>query len=79
MKRKFVLLLVVVFMVIMLLPQRITLKDGGSVVYKSPVYSVYKLHRIINIEGVYLNGTEVEIFGIMVYKNTSYLLVDCEG
>lgn len=79
MKKKFVLVLIVVFMLIMLFPQRIALKDGGSVIYKSLVYSVYKLHRIINTEGVVLDGTEVEIFGIMVYKNTSYLLVDCEG
>lgn len=78
MKKKFVLILIVVFMILMLIPQRTTLKDGGTVVYKSLVYSVYKLHRLTNTEGVVLDGTEIEIFGIMVYKNTSYLLVDCE-
>lgn len=78
MKKKFVLVLIVVFMLVMLLPQRIALKDGGSIVYKSLVYSVYKLHRLTNTEGVVLDGTEVEIFGVTVYKNVSYLIVDCE-
>lgn len=78
-EEKFVLVLIVVFIALMLIPQRTTLKDGGTVVYKSLVYSVYKLHRITNMEGVVLDGTEIEIFGVMVYKNVNYLMVDCEN
>lgn len=65
-KRKIVLCIVIaVVIIISLIPFKLGIKDGGSVIYRSLTYKVYKYHRGTG-ERV---GTRVEIFGIGVYDN----------
>ena len=65
---------IIIALVILLTPVRMNLKDGGSVVYKSLVYEVTKLHRISpdpNDTKTHIDGLNVKIFGITVYRETN--------
>jgi len=68
MKKK-VIIIVVIILILMLIPVRYRLKDGGSIVYKSMLYSVTKVHAI-NLESAtgYEDGWKIKIFGIQVYN-----------
>ena len=46
MKKKIVIGIVVFFMLALLIPVRLQMKDGGSVQYKAVLYSVTKYHQI---------------------------------
>ena len=64
----------VLIMAVLLTPVRMRLKDGGSVRYKSLVYEVTKIHRLApEAEGVrpVIDGLEVKIFGMTVYRDTN--------
>ena len=64
----------VLIMAVLLTPVRMRLKDGGSVRYKSLVYEVTKIHRLApETEGVrpFIDGLEVKIFGMTVYRETN--------
>ena len=64
----------VLIMAVLLTPVRMRLKDGGSVRYKSLVYEVTKIHRLApEAEGVrpFIDGLEVKIFGMTVYRETN--------
>ncbi len=58
-------------LVILLFPVQLMYKDGGTKEYRSIVgiYSVIDYHRIAGYNE-YLEGCEIQIFGITVYKNT---------
>lgn len=74
MKKKIVAIITIIILVILLTPIRMNLKDGGSVRYKSLVYEVTKIHQLApEVEGVkpYIDGFEVKIFGITVYRETN--------
>ena len=75
MKRKiFAVIVIVIVMVILLTPIRMNLKDGGSVRYKALLYEVTKIHQLApDRDGVkpYIDGFEVKIFGITVYRETN--------
>lgn len=73
MKKKIIIIVCVLF-VIMLIPVRLELKDGGTVEYKSILYKVSKVHRITE-EGFDI-GTEIRIFGIKVYDSVERVLED---
>ena len=66
MKKK-VIILICVILVIMLIPVRLQLKDGGTVEYKSILYKVSKVHRLI--DNGYDIGTEIRILGFKVFDN----------
>lgn len=66
MKKK-VIILICVILVIMLIPVRLQLKDGGTVEYKSILYKVSKVHRLI--DNGFDIGTEIRIFGFKVFDN----------
>lgn len=66
MKKK-VIILICVILVIMLIPVRLQLKDGGTVEYKSILYKVSKVHRLIG-NGFDI-GTEIRILGFKVFDN----------
>ena len=58
--------------IILLFPIPLHLKDGGTVVYKAALYSVYKVHSmdlVVDSELVYREGTIVEILGFEVFNN----------
>lgn len=74
MKKKIVAIITIIILVILLTPIRMNLKDGGSVRYKSLVYEVTKIHQLApEVDGVkpYIDGFEVKIFGITVYRETN--------
>lgn len=70
MKKKTITIIVIIGLVILLFPVKYRLKDGGSIVYKSIVYEVTKVHRIVGT-GEIEKGWEVSIFGIELYKKTT--------
>lgn len=73
-KRKLMILSIIIVLAVFLTPIRMNLKDGGSVRYKSLVYEVTKIHQLApNVDGVkpYIDGFEVKILGITVYRETS--------
>lgn len=50
------------------------LKDGGSVSYKSLVYEITKIHQLaldVDDEKPYIDGFEVKILGMTVYRETN--------
>ena len=52
----------------------VLVKDGGSVRYKSLVYEVTKIHQLApDADGVkpYIDGFEVKILGMTVYRETN--------
>jgi len=77
MKKKVVIGIVVVILLILLFPIRNQLKDGGTVEYKSIVYKISKVKRLISIEEMeqegkikeYDHGIIIEIFGIEIFNN----------
>ena len=74
MKKKIFAILAIVVLVILLTPIRMNLKDGGSVRYKSLVYEVTKIHQLApEVDGVkpYIDGFEVKILGMTVYRETN--------
>lgn len=57
---------------ICLIPTRMYLEDGGTIVYHAILYQVEDVHRIgatDTSEDEYLDGTIVRILGIEVYNN----------
>ena len=82
MKKKIVIGIVVFFMLVLLVPIRLQMKDGGSVQYKAVLYSVTKYHQITmemddENEGIvdsgHLDGWGIEILGIEIFNNTKYV------
>ncbi len=74
-KKKIVIAIaIIIAMVVLLTPIRMNLKDGGSVRYKSLVYEITKIHQLApDIDGVkpYIDGFEVKILGMTVYRDTN--------
>ena len=78
-KKFFVVIAIIVVLVILLTPVRMNLKDGGSVRYKALVYEVTKIHRLApEVDGVkpYIDGFEIKILGMTVYRETNIELVE---
>lgn len=82
MKKKIVIGIVVFFMLVLLVPIRMQMKDGGSVQYKAVIYSVTKYHQITLKEGSgedgivesgYRVGWGVEILGLEIFNNVKYV------
>lgn len=77
MKRKVIIISVVLVLLILLFPIKNQLKDGGTVEYKSLVYRVSKVNRLITLEEMekegkvkeYEKGIIIEILGFEVYNN----------
>ncbi|MDD6212475.1 MAG: hypothetical protein PUB22_04955 [Clostridiales bacterium] len=73
-KKTFAVIAIIIVLVILLTPIRMNLKDGGSVRYKSLVYEITKIHQIApDVDGVkpYIDGFEVKILGMTVYRETN--------
>lgn len=74
MKKTFVIIAIIVVLVILLVPVRMNLKDGGSIRYKSLVYEITKIHQLApEADGVkpYIDGFEVKILGLTIYRKTN--------
>ena len=64
----------VIAFLILFVPIKLSLKDGGTVVYSAVVYSVYKVHSLWKENGVhgYMVGTRIEFLGIIVHDNCHF-------
>lgn len=72
MKKKIIIGVCVLLAIVCLIPIRMHLDDGGTVVYKAILYQVDDVHRINTedtSENEYLEGIVVKIFGIEVYND----------
>lgn len=77
MKKKVILVSIIIILLILLFPIRNQLKDGGTVEYKTLVYKVSKVKKLIPIEETeeegkikeYDHGIIIEIFGFEIYNN----------
>ena len=52
------------------------MKDGGTKAYRSAIYTVYDVHRIVASEDEivdyeYIEGIIIEVFGVEVFNNTN--------
>lgn len=79
MKRILVILLVLV-LAVLLFPMRLQAKDGGTVVYKSILYTVRDMHAISDVysedgsvEHGYIVGTVIKILGFEIFDNTRWV------
>ncbi len=77
MRKKIIILVVVLLLVILLFPIRTQLKDGGTVQYKSIIYNISKVHKLITIEEMeqegkikeYDDGIIIELLGFEIFNN----------
>ena len=72
-KKTFAAIAIIIVLIILLTPIRMNLKDGGSVRYKALVYEITKIHQLApDVNGVkpYIDGFEVKILGMTVYRET---------
>ncbi len=73
MKKK-VLVVLAIALILMLIPIKSHLKDGGTVEYRAVLYKVSKIHSMTvneNQKG-YNVGTVIEIFGFEIYNNVEF-------
>lgn len=74
-KRALLVIAVVLALALLLTPIPLGLKDGGSVRYKALVYEVTKIHQLaseIDADYEYIEGIEVKILGVTVYRKTNH-------
>lgn len=73
-KRALLVIAVVLALVLLLTPIPLRLKDGGSVRYKALVYEVTKIYQLpseTDADYEYIEGIEVKILGVTVYRKTN--------
>ena len=71
-----IIIVILVILLVLLFPIPRHYKDGGTVEYKSLVYSVTDYHAIHSAENEYFVGMTVEVFGIEVFDNTRVEKID---
>ena len=80
MKKKICVIVVVALLVLMLIPSKMNLEDGGTKVYRAVLYTVTDWHRFNDeySEGdtlvpEYIEGVTVRIFGMLVYDSRNII------
>ena len=80
MKKKICVIVVVALLVLMLIPMKMHLNDGGTTVYSAVLYTVTDWHRFNDeySEGdtlvpEYIEGVTVRIFGMLVYDSRNMI------
>jgi len=65
------LILLLILLIILLVPIPIYIKDGGTVEYKSILYSVSKVHRLKEsfVSEEYEVGLIIKILGLEIFNN----------
>lgn len=70
MKKKVIIAIIVIILLVLLVPVPTRLKDGGTVEYKSLIYTISKVHRLNhNSESGYNDGWIIKILGKQIYNN----------
>lgn len=75
--KKFIMALIIIVVLILLIPIPYHLMDGGTVEYKSILYKISKVHKLIPLEEMeeegkikeYDEGIIIEILGFEIYNN----------
>ena len=68
-KKIIIIVIIVCALILMFIPKKLVLNDGGSIEYKSKFYSITKIHRINNQSSTgYEDGWKIEILGIQIYN-----------
>ena len=77
-KKNIVIIIVILLLIILLFPIQINrLNDGGTVEYRTLLYSITKYHRLDeNIDDGYIDGIEIKVFGKKIYRKYWYILLD---
>ena len=82
MKKKIVIGIVVFFMLVLLIPIPLRIKDGGSVQYKSVLYTVTKYHQLAMetnsedeelVDSGHLVGWGIKVLGVEIFNNVKYV------
>lgn len=69
-------LIIIAILIIMLIPVRTLIKDGGSVQYKAILYNVTRIHALNDESSTgYEDGLKINILGIPVYYVTNINVV----
>ena len=76
-KKSAVVAVAVLVLLVLLIPTRATLKDGGSIQYKALTYEVTKVHSLISEDEMkkdgkvepYDEGLRIKVLGFEVYDN----------
>ena len=71
MKKKLILIVAGVLLLACLFPIPFYLKDGGTVEYKALLYTVSRVHRLVDLdaERPYQEGTIVKVLGVELYNS----------
>lgn len=70
MKKKVIIAIIVIILLVLLVPVPTRLKDGGTVEYKSLIYTISKVHKLNhNSESGYNDGWIIKILGKQIYNN----------
>lgn len=73
-KKKILIIAIIILLVILLFPIPMKLKDGGSIEFKSLLYSITKYHKLAregeNTEIRYIDGIGIKILGKEIYNST---------
>jgi len=79
-KKKILVIGIILVLLIMLVPIPMKLKDGGSIEYRSLLYSITKVHRHkMDSATGYEDGIEIKILGMLIYNNVEFdIYVDAE-
>lgn len=77
MKKKWMAIITILIALILLIPQKSYLNDGGTVIYDAILYRVTNYHSMYPDENDesqirYLKGIEVKILGFTVYNNVKF-------
>ncbi len=70
--KKILVWILAIALIVLLIPVPMRLKDGGTVVYKSVLYSIEDVHRLNpDMESVaqYSEGTVIKILGMEIFNN----------
>lgn len=69
--KKFLITLLIVILVIVMIPIRVQYKDGGSGGWHAIAWQYTKYHKMLGVDGEYLVGTEIKLFGALtIYDDT---------
>lgn len=63
----FIAVLILIILILLAIPEKYELKDGGTIVYKAKIWECEKVHSLI--ENGYAEGTTFKLFGIKIYDD----------
>lgn len=71
MKKKLILIAAAILLLVCLFPIPFHLKDGGTVEYKALLYTVSRVHRLVDLdaENPYQEGVVVKVLGAELYNS----------